>query len=499
MKFTIYIGDHESWNPYLSFFKIRFLLSKNAIGTISLSGGEGIAPNMFFGDSLFQSMKVSCNGVCLNEQTDYCHQISALRQRLNKPDQWLETIGASTNFTQESHLSRVSEVASNHTKSRLDFTEMDREALGFDAAGNTIALAANTGIITFAAAGGDPLPNLNDAFRVGDEIDIADSNNGNRRTNYTIRIVNNIASTLTVSGQIAAIAANGGANGIFVTRRNDGLTRSNAREYEALWKPGLGLFQEINYPLPGGCTYEVMLTPFPSSIYKKYAIESGNVNKTPAVSNTTDNDYQFQVININMYVCKGYSSNPSPKQDMEISFDQIRAQTQTLNTNNLTQKNYDVHPFCHSLSIAYQQNGSGQDTRFSRGRFKLSGNQDLEITRIYVQYASMTLPNPIPDLDYNRTANKDFLLQRYLETQLYSKGIMHPSVEPLQKYYDRGPIYHWRWPRSMEKGHTSVVVNQNFRNAFGATRPQVFLFDWVKKTVMFKMSNNKVSHVLVSQ
>ncbi len=486
MRYRIYLGDNEAWNPYESFFKIRCSLTQGD-GTTVLTGGEGIGPNMFLGDSLFQSQRLSCNDKVINEQTDYCHQISVLRQRLNKPDKWLEGIGESLNFTETRLDDRIAQVASNHLDFEHDLTNMDREALGFDAAGanNTIAITA-AGLMTFVA-NGTALPNLDDAFRVGDEIEFF-NNGANTITQFRIESIQNVAGTINVVSKALIVADPAdAANDISVIKRAKVRNKKNAKEFEILWKPGLGVFQEINGQLPGGCTYEINLTPFPSLVVQTNAIESF-INKTP------NTDYVFEVVNMNMYVCKYESHNPMPKGDLEICFDQIRCQAQTLNTTSLTQKNYDVHPMTHSLSICYQDNRAGQETQFSRGKFKIANDEDLNLTRLYVQYANKTLPNPIPDMDYNRTTNRDFFSQRYIETQLYSKGIMHPSVEPLQRWYDRGPIYHWKWPRSFDRKHEAVIISQNFSGTFD-DKPQVLLFDWHKKMVKFEMSGNRVSKV----
>ncbi len=503
MRYRIYLGDQEGWNPYESFFKIRCSLSQ-ADGT-PLLDSDGVAPNIFLGDSLFQSMRLSCNDKVLNEQTDYCHQISVLRQRLNKPDQWLEGAGKSLNFTQESIRDRIAQVSIdglNQSDDYISFRDLkqsdDTSPLGTE---ELKVQAASLNLIEYTAAadGGNGGVNLTETrLKPGMEIHWF-STVRDRSFRRTIRLIE--ASQLTVDRPFpAAIVNEDILNNVHVVLSSEKQTK-NKKEFEILWKPGLGVFQEINGKLPGGCSYEVMLTPFPSLVVQKNAIES-LIDKRPGVGN----DYLFEVINMNMYVCKYESHNPSPKGDLEICFDEIRCQAQTLNTTSLTQKNYDVHPMTHSLSVAYQDNRAGNDTRFSRGKFKIQGDKDLNLTRIYLQYANMTLPNPIPDLEYSKASSRDFFSQRYIETQLYSKGIMHPSVEPLHKFYSRGPIYHWKWPRSFDRKHEAVIVSQNFSGNFDGTdntaipvnttiRPQVLLFDWHKKMVKFEMSGNRVSKV----
>ncbi len=479
MRFKIYVGDNEGWNPYQSFFKLRCSLSL-ANGNV-LTGSEGIAPNMFLGDSLFQSMKVSCNDKCINEQTDYCHPISVLRQRLNKPDHWLESAGKSLNFTQESIKDRIEQVSADGGFQSLNTRNFDTITDN-----HRYSLTAATNRMTITRNAGGILPDLRQAFKVGERLRFV-QNDASIAIQKIVALVSATEITMEnipVDKAIAIIALS-----VMVEKERD---VKQTKEFEILWKPGLGLFQEINGMLPGGCTYEVNLTPFPSLVLQKNAVET-LLDKVP------NTDYLFEVINMNMYVCKYESKNPGPKGgDVEICFDEIRCQAQTLNTTSLTQKNYDVHPMTHSLSVAYQDNRAGSDTRFSRGKFKIENDEDLNLIRIYMQYANKTLPNPIPDMEYDRSNNKDFFSQRYMETQLYSKGIMHPSVESLSKWYDRGPIYHWKWPRSYDHKHESVILSQNFSGGSFTDRPQVLLFDWHKKMVKFSMSGNKVSGVSTS-
>lgn len=478
IRFRLFLGDNEKWNPYESFFNIRCKLTK-ANGDL-LDHLDGVGANMFMGDSLFQSMKLNCNDICINEQQDYCHQISVLRQRLNKPDQWLETAGKSLNFTQADIKDRIESVSSNGGYSSLN-------SLNFDTItdNHRYTLTAATNRITVSRNAGGVLPDVRQAFKLGDELRYV-QNDASIAKQKIVAFVS--ATELTVENVPADKVAAAIALDLTVRKNED---KRNVKEFELMWKPGLGVFQEVHYPLPGGCVYECILTPFPSLVLQRNAIES-------LASKTPDVDYKFEVVNMKMHVCKYKYYNPQPQADMEISFDQVRCQAQTLNTNSINQKQFDVHPYAHSLTVTYQDNKVGQETQFSRARFKIENDEELNLSRLYMIYANVTLPNPIPDINYDESNNKDFLVQRYMETQLYSKGLMHPSVESIEKWRERGAMYHFKWPRGYDKKHEKVTVSQNFRSAF-TDKPQVLLFDWHRKSVKFIMGQGKLSHVAVSQ
>jgi hypothetical protein len=100
------------WNPSKSYLRFRVKLTKN--GTDRLTVGDNIGPNMNLCANLFQSMEFRVGGSNMVSQiSSFVPQIDALQTRMSKSKAWLDSIGASTNFTQADLNSRVNEVSSN--------------------------------------------------------------------------------------------------------------------------------------------------------------------------------------------------------------------------------------------------------------------------------------------------------------------------------------------------------------------------------------------------
>mgnify|MGYP003661279175 CR=1 FL=1 len=79
-----------------SFFRVRGTWSR-ADGT-QLTKADGIAPAMGACSTLFQSLDFRVNGVVVSRCSDYVAQVDALEARSTHGQQWLDGVGASTNF-----------------------------------------------------------------------------------------------------------------------------------------------------------------------------------------------------------------------------------------------------------------------------------------------------------------------------------------------------------------------------------------------------------------
>ena len=490
------MGNIQQWNPNQSFFKIRVRLTKPD-GT-ALDNFDGIGYNMFLGDSLFQAVQVKINEKTVNKQDDYIHQIAAIKSRMTEPDQWLETIGNDFNFTSADLSKRVQAASSQGNLSdEYDFYRVpllksglkDSDGDTFDGV-NTFEIIIDTGVITFAANGGTDV-DMGDIFLPGDILEFPiDAENNREHYIESLVDANNVR---TNKGTTALAAAQLDTRSVLITRKK---RSKRVRDIEIIWRPCLGFF-DLDVWLPGGL-FEIILTPNQSGTYKKLAIESFR----DAISGTANNtaDFDFNVINMEYYIAKRTVSQASST-DMNISFDEIRCQATTLNTGSLTQKTFMVEPYTHSLAIAYQDNRAGlADSSLSRGKFKIKNNlnpigqsEELNLVRMFVQYGGQTLPDPIPDIEYKESDNKNYLMQRYAETQLYTNGIMNPSVEPFQRWLDRGPYYYWRWDKFMNR-QSEVIISSQFSPDFSSpNKPQLLVFEWCKKQWSLKVSNNKIT------
>lgn len=94
-----FIWNHSSrnyFNPAKSFVKIRIKLT--AAGGGNRIKDEKIAPSMFTFNNLFQSQQIMLDGKELSSTMDYVAQINALKSRMYKSNEYLESVEKYSDF-----------------------------------------------------------------------------------------------------------------------------------------------------------------------------------------------------------------------------------------------------------------------------------------------------------------------------------------------------------------------------------------------------------------
>jgi hypothetical protein len=482
----------KRWQPSKSYMRVRCQLGK-ADGT-QLDLSDGIAPNMGLCASLFQSMEFRINDKTVSRVSDFVPQIDALETRLTKSKAWLDSIGASLNFWQPDFKERQLTVASdssNEIKSEVVVQGVDLP--GFDAT-TTIAISADTGLLTFGATVPAALP-----FVVGDEIEI-DTAAGSYRLG--VAAVDNGANQLKISeAKTVAVAA-----GVIPFRRirTSISHEDNARKMnyiELVWQPPLSIFK-VNEALPSG-KYELVLNPQTASVYQKAAIESlvdkvANVGTVGAPS--AGSNFIFNITDMYMYL----HTLEGPREDditYLLDLAQTRCQTDKIDSVSFQQKNFDVSPSTYGLTVAYQDLRSGNQSNVSASKFKtfnaaVDASEELKLTRFYINYAGQNLP--APDADPEFVEGKDWTAQRYTETQLYSGAYFDTGgAESIEEWQERGAYYHFKWPRDGTDRSTRVTVHQQFATGADMTNTRVLLFDHSRQVASVQVKAGRVVDVRV--
>jgi hypothetical protein len=505
IRYQFSTQSNISWNPALSYFKIRSQIrsvaSNRRDGTVPELGpprlNDDIGPNIFFGDSLFQQLEFYINKKCINKQDNYVHQIAALRHRQSSELRNKEY--NKQNFTQPDLYSRITECASGGGSDRMISQMVPLTPTFLPSSGANVSTftsvnavdGSNITTITFNvvnAAGA--IPDLRTIFKKGQIVRYLDGTGGapnNAANRYITReILATTATTIQVrtDAQIAVAAQPCSAVAFFL---NITMPVSKGRElskWETVWKPSLGIFKK-NVWLPGG-DYEIVLTPHPRNSYKLQAIESVD-DKQPIISEIAfaEGEYDFEVLSMDLNICQSFSR--SNKTSLYI--EEIHCQSQTINTNSLSQKQFIVEPNTKALTLAYQDNRVITDTSLSTGKFKFKNEAELSLTRFYINYDGVTLPNPIPDTEYERN-DIDYFTARYAETQLYKRKSLYDSTEDYEEWKARGVYFHYKWPRKSSKA-TQVKLSQQFKSQFEANlKPQILLFSHYTKAFTFKLDPN---------
>lgn len=478
------VSGNKWWIPSLSYLKIRcgVLRALGADATQTILYQTQVAPSMGLGGTLFQSCSFRLNGTTISTLGDYIPQVDAINTRMTKSKPWLDGFGNAVNKWEHSYEKRRQEII-NVGVDDDTYVATERIDLGFDAATNQIAIAADTGVITFTQNGGAALPVLATYWSIGDiiELDI----DAATRQRYRINVVSG-AATLTASLEsktVAVLAA--GLN----FRRLRPTPSQRANNFEITWTPPLSIFN-INHALPAG-DYELVLNPQTVSALQNYAMES---NVSTFVGGTTAT---FVVDTLHMYVATVEGSRVDDL-TYYIDLEQTRCQSSDITANATGGENhFDVSPTTNSLTVAFQDNRVGTQARVPSSKFRCGDaayafGSELELSNFYLNFAGQNKPTPNADPD--QRANKDYLTQLYVDGMLNNELALDTAgPESFVDWKERGMYLHYQWPRDGTDRSTRATVKTNFN--VGQTNSRVLLFDRFRQVAVVHIQNGRVISV----
>lgn len=485
------------WLPSRSYLRLRLLLGKKD-GT-PLEEADNIAPNMNLAAALFQNMEFRINDKTVSRVSDFVPQVDALETRLRKSASHIDSVGASTNFWQPDFKVRQQQVIVDGDNKVIADLVKTRTELGYTV-GIQISVAADTGVLTFS---GGSAPDANLVYAVGDEIEI-EAGGVIGTVKYRISKVLSAATLQLNNLQTIAIAA---AAHPFSRIRKATIEDSTSRavtEFECTFQPPLSIFK-VPHAIPCG-RFELVLNPQTSSVYKKYVIQSVGADKTPNLNGiagvpTAGSDFQFNVDTMYFY-CNTVEGPRYDDGTYLLDLEQTNCQSEKIETTSFAQRNFDVSPSTYALSVAYQDIRAGNDTRASTSIFKayntaFTSTEELKLNRFFINYAGQNLPSPDADPDF--TATKDYTVNRYMDSQLYS-GAYYDSggAETIQQWHERGAYYYFSWPRDGTDRSTRVIVNQQFTGDGGSAdvaNMRLLLFSHSKQVARVRVSEGRVIDV----
>lgn len=519
IHFRFQTSGQKWWIPSRSYIRTRFSLTKG--DNTPIDTAFGVAPNMGLMSNLFQSAEMRINDKVVSRVADFMPQVDALETRLTKSKSWLESVGQSTNWWEEKQSLRLVEVASDGTVVKDTVavapaeTISTRVQMGFDAAGggadaerNQVAYNAITGRLVYSqGTDGNGLANFGGQFQVGDFFvftgAIEGAPEGVRDVKMEVlNIVN--ANTLDVRSSGASEVVTDGRNDFIRVRPNPIAAPPSRRvqQFELTWTPPLSLFK-IGHALPSG-RYELVLNPQTSTSYQKRAIETilGQPSKNPQLSGAGDPaNFKLSVVNMYLY-CATVEGPRADDITYLLDLEQTRCQSEKISTTDFQQVNFDVSPSTYALTVAYQDLRAGENTAISASKFKSyeavnvpTVAQEQKLDRFFINYAGQNLPAPDADPDF--VAGKDYTIQRYVETQIYSGAYFDTGgAETIEEWHDRGSYYYFSWPRDGTDRSTRVNVHQKF-NVGDVTNMRCLLFDHSKQVARVRVQDGHVVDVQI--
>ena len=266
----------------------------------------------------------------------------------------------------------------------------------------------------------------------------------------------------------------------------------NIDEFELIWQPPISIFQ-IEHAIPGSQYQEIELDS--ANQYKKQVIQSLLTDKVPETA-TTANEYSLRILDMWFYLyrCKGPIVD---NKTYMIDLPECKCSSLELTGNN-TQLAFDIESSTESLALAFQTSKAGSNTLHPMSSLKLEDDDELSLSRYYIRYAGIQKPQPDADPD-SFTANRDFIVQQYVQNQLYSGTFFDSSQETIEEWKERGVYFYHPWNKTSSDTSTRVYVLGQFNNniAQNGKSPNMLLFNNFKRVAIIKMSNGRAVNVRV--
>jgi hypothetical protein len=489
------------WVPSRTYIRTRMSITK-ADGATQLDVADDVAPNMGLCANLYQSAEFRIADKTVSRIGDYMPQIDALETRLNKSKSWIDSVGNSTNWWESDITKRISDVSVDgevvkNPQAVAVLTET-RGAIGFDAAGNTnnnASYVAATGVITFTADAGQALPqDVRAVYPAGSFFVYTAGTTVATSVGIRMKVITGVngapagnATSIVVERGLALDENGNTGQGNFsrITETSNGNPSRRIKSFEMTWQPPLSIFK-IDHAMPAG-KYELVLNPQTASEYKKRAIESLNADKVPGALGQFD----VQIDDIYLYVATVdgvRADNVSYLLDLK----DTRCQVDTITQSNFQQKNFDVSPSTYALTTCFQDERAGNLTQYSASKFKLVNNGELQLNRLFVNYAGQNKPSP--DADPKFDVALDHTTQRYVDSMLNSGAYFDcGGAETIEEYHERGSYNYFSWPRDGTDRSTRVNVHFGFANAVANAR--VLLFDHSHQSATIQVRDGHVVSV----
>lgn len=526
LKFLYRMPNSQQVNLDKSFLRCRLKLSR--FDGTQLTKNDQIAPSYLMSYGLIKQMYQYMNGTEVCQMRNYVPQIGALRHRISYPESYKEKFLATTNFAKKFFEDRQNDVISDgYEGTKNQNTYYDRCArLDAQLVWNNIANAVGGDTITFdfdngtagesaftwtdaAVAtrvlfreGGVATGALDPAF-VAANIDVGSTIyytvNGNTYQSTVLRIETagpleidgNTSNTMVIVRQNFVVEADQAfinpAGETFRIRNQANAVQSRRnQEMEIVWKPPMGLWNKDAWlPAHDLC---LSMYPYPEGTWQKLLIES-------LTDKTHNTDYLLEIEDLIMYLCIKDAKHTDGEFDCE--YEDMRCQLTNITTTSNVDHHFVVDRQAHSFTVALQDEDVENNSSRNATYFKIRDDQELKLTRLWVDYNGRVLPDPYPQI--SKTSAKDFLTQRWYESAYYSGANEHYDIESLDDWERLGMYFTVRFGKGYTQTEKVTVSTLFEAGAFGTGtaehRPNLLLFDHFQRKFKMIVSGNKVREV----
>ena len=386
-QFRFRTSGNTRIEPSKCYFRLRCsLLQVREDGGVPLpllTHGE-VAPNMGLASNLYKSIELQLNGSTLERIAAHLPQVDAFKMRTRESGPWLDNQGSSVNFWDANFAKRRESVAvDGYLSSACHICptfgpSFPAEQSGFDEAHQFHYNAAKQ--LFTCVENGAGLIDLRHgpmALRPGDRA-------------IHGQFVLEIDSILDAHHALAHFVGTdengrnhvhdgndppGGIPGWSFQRLRQAYDNQakNTHQFEIIWRPPLGFF-DLEHAIPPGGRWELILTPQNARSYQRLAVESifGDVRPFQSGRPSLAGDVQFDVNEMHLFVYTMESDRfDRGSWLLDLQHTQCERQLLPNDATSLVTRSFEVHPLTSRLAVAFQDQMAGEDTRYSRSKFKI--------------------------------------------------------------------------------------------------------------------------------
>lgn len=472
LHFRFTVGGNNWFIPSKSYLSMRTTIA--SAGTTQPTLASDMAPAPGYASCFWSGCELRIADTPVSRITNNVAQIDAVRTRLMKSKNWIDTVGKSTNFWDHSYVSRQHSVVSNAISDdkRLKYVDLTGASVTILGASpfteaNPNTIQANAGRLTGVGT------LFNNELAAGDIIVV----NGIRY--HVATVVDNL--NITVQPVPATNIAPTNDFHLEITTHEPALQQHNV--IESVWQPPLGVF-DVDHPLPPG-DYDLVLSPNTSN-YNASAIqvEGGVIG----AKNVTMQNLYF---NVAVIEASNIPEDFTYYLDLKETSVQLRPLTSVSNDEQTL--DFTVAPTTFALSYATQEVGSGTNPIYPPTLFKSGDLQERNLKRLRLNYAGQT--QPINEtLDYSTAT--DYMTKLYTDTLMNSNAYAdtHGVGESKADWVARGPLAHYRFSKPSNDGSTRVNLQVTLNTT---STTNAMLFSHFKNVAKISYRNKRVESVSV--
>lgn len=250
-----------------------------------------------------------------------------------------------------------------------------------------------------------------------------------------------------------------------------GVMTASALEFD--WYLPMGIFHCA--PLPCG-DYQVSMVPQPNSVIQARAVQVPIETPQPAAA-----PYVFSVVDAYFMVRTTAYGEPIQAATYMLDMEQIQCQAESIQPGSgVQQKQLEAQESTKALIVALQDQRAGTDPLYSASFFKLYDDPqirrpggppfvgfspELQLSRLYIEYAGETKPQPdwVGGVGVYAGGFYDFTNQLYMESfsNAYRErmGTCGMSPESKADHVARGSFYWFNWKKQPGNFSTRVYAN----------------------------------------